>query len=337
MKYYNKSLILFVLFFLFLSSCSSRKEKTNDLIPDEISIKYESLIVRSDSSEIFTSLKTNEFADRLVSTVLAGKIKVYEPFDTSKILSKTDLRSIIGSWQDTVMGVEQTTKDTAYIIRQFGFDKSELTKILFEENWNFNKETFSLSKKVKNWCPVKVYFKEIDSANEDTLKKMLFWVKQIASQKPEKCSVLKENIVTEFSLYNSKVPDWLADMNPRRFVNIVLNNVLSGKTPAYDFFDKKKRLSVEEIKTNLGECIKTYSVENPNTESYDTLHIQSKMDIEEIRSVIFTEDWFIDWSSLSIFKTVKSIAFVRMYENSHEGGEYEIEKKIPFIVFLNNK
>lgn len=322
-----------------LSSCKSRidKSKTNDLIPNNIEVKYECLINYPGSSDIFTSLNKTNFVDKLVSTTLQGKIKVYDPFDTTKVLNKEDLKAVIGSWQDTVVGIDSKHADTALIIRQFGFDKTELKKILFTEDWYFNSQTFSLSKRVKTWCPVKVYFKEEDSTHEDTLKKMLFLVKQTSASKPQNCTLLKENVTTEFSLYNKNVPEWLSDLNPKRFMNILLENVLNKKIVAYDFFDKKKKLSVEEIKANMGECVKLYSVENPKTESYDTLRINSKMDLDEVKSIIFVEDWYIDWQTLAIYKTVKSVAPVRVYTTSHNGEEDEVEKKIAFIVQLNYK
>jgi len=324
---------------IFLGSCKSGndKSKTNDLIPNEIQVKYESLISFPESSEIFTTLDKTDFKDKLIATTLTGKIKVYDPFDTAKVLSKEEIKAVIGTWQDTVVGVNEKQGDTALIIRQFGFDKNELTKLLFIENWNFNSQSFTLTKDVKSWCPVKVYYKEDDTAKTDQLKKMLFLVKQNSSEKHGKCTLIKENVTTEFSLYNETVPEWLADLNPKRFMNILLDNVLSKKVEAYDFFDQKKKLSVEEIKTNMGECTKLYSVENTKTESYDTLRINSKMDLDEVKSIIFTEDWYIDWETLAICKTVKSIAPVRIYTTSHNGEDDEIEKKIAFIVRLNNK
>ena len=135
----------FLLVSSLLLSCKSGidKSKTNDLIPNEIQVKYESLIVLPESSEIFSSLEKTGFTDKLVSTTLQGKITVYDPFDTTKVLTKDDLKTVIGSWQDTVIGVGEKHADTALIIRQFGFDKTELTKLLFTENWFFNCQTFT--------------------------------------------------------------------------------------------------------------------------------------------------------------------------------------------------
>jgi len=329
--------LLFAIFSLWSCKSSNDKSLTNDLIPNEIQVKYESLIKLPESSEIFSSLDKTDFTSKLISTTLADKITVYDPFDTAKVLSKDEIKAVIGSWQDTVVGVNEKLGDTALIIRQFGFDKNELTKLLFTENWHFNSHTFTLTKTVKSWCPVKVYYKEDDTAKTDQLKKMLFLVKQKTGEKHGKRTLIKENVTTEFSLYNETVPEWLADLNPKRFMNILLENVIRKKVIAYDFFDQKKKLSIEEVKTNMGECTKLYSVENPKTDSYDTLRINSKMDLDEVKSIIFVEDWYIDWETLAICKTVKSIAPVRVYTSSHNGEDDEIEKKIAFIVHLNNK
>jgi len=318
-------------------SCKSGIDTStsNDLIPNAIQVKYENLISLPESSEIFTTLDKTGFTDKLIAKTLVGKIPVYDSFDTSKVLTKDEIKAVIGSWQDTVVGINEKKGDTALIIRQFGFDKSELKKLLFTENWWFNSKTFTLKKQVKTWCPVKVYYKEDDTAHSDLLKKMLFCVKQKDTPKPANCELIKENVTTEFSLYNETVPEWLADLNPKRFMNIVLDNIFNKNVVAYDFFDQKKKLSIEEVKANMGETTKIYSVENQKTEKFDTLRINSKMDLDEVKSLIFVEDWYIDWNTLAIYKTVKSIAPVRVYTSSHNGEDDEVEKKIAFIVHLN--
>src|ERR1035437_6136229 len=132
-----KSIVLeFCIISVLAFSCKSKQDtNSNDLIPSDIQVKYENVITFPESSEIFTSLDKTGFTDSLVKRTLGGKITIYDSFDTAKILSKDEIKTAIGSWQDTVVGVNAKKGDTALIIRQFGFDKSELQKLLFTENW----------------------------------------------------------------------------------------------------------------------------------------------------------------------------------------------------------
>jgi len=320
---------------VFYSCNISNKYSDNNLIPNEITVKYEHLIPNQQSSEIFSCIDKKQFAEKLIQTTLAAKIAVYDPLDTAKQLSKVELTKLIGSWNDTIVGIDEKRADTALVIRQYSFNKDELQKILFVENWAFDSKRFVMTKEVKQWCPVRVYNKRIDSNETEEIKKMLFWYKQTKPQANNNLTLLKANLTYEFELSNQAVPTWTQDLNAQRFIDILLDNVLQHKTIAYDFFDSKKHLSDKEIMENLGETTKNYTVENPKTGNADTLVVHQKMDIDEIKDVIFVEDWYIDWNTMMIVKKVKSIAPVRVFPSYTDAGEEETIKKIPFIVHLN--
>jgi hypothetical protein len=219
------------------------------------------------------------------------------------------------------------------ILKQRSFNKDELNKILFVETWQFNASKFVMTKDVERWCPVRTYMKQIDSVQSEEIKKMLFWVMQSDKKcEKNKMSLLKENISYEFNLTNETVPEWLRDFNHERFISLVLSQALSGKIAAFDFFNQTKQLSSKEIRENLGETTKYYFVENKTTGNFDTVEVASRYFPEEITSVIFVEDWYIDWNTLQILKKVKSIAPVRHYINYRDNGDEEMEKKITFIV-----
>jgi len=323
---------------LITSSCSNQGQycTDNDLIPKEVKVKYEQNLVVPDGSDAFKSIDRKDFVDKVLAAALTGKVKLYDQLDLDKQLSSGELNKIVGTWNDTLVGIDEKKVDTTLVVRQMSFNKDELARILFVEKWYFNSQRFVMTKDVEKWCPVRVYQKQVDSVQSEEIKKMLFWVKQETdtNNRPN-LTLLKENVSYEFNLTNESVPEWLTDLNSERFVSIILDNVLAGRVVAYDYFDQKKRLSNKEIRESLGETVKEYFVENKKTGGYDTVQVFSKFFPEEITSVLFVEDWFIDWNTLRIEKKVKSIAPIRKFMNYHENGDEEIEKKIPFIVHLN--
>ncbi len=319
-----------------LWSCQNQsKQQDNALLPSEIIIKYETELNAPDGSQVISSLEKTDFVSKLINTVLSGKVAVYEPLDTAKNIVKSNLTKLIGTWNDTLIAIDKKTTDTVMVVRTNYFNQKELRRILFEESWSFNSQKFTMKKDIRSWCAVRVYNKQIDSVDSEEVKKMLFWVKQKPNEKrPSNCTLLKSGVITEFSLYNQNVPEWLQDLNPKRFIQILLDNIYNKKVIAFDYFDQKKQLTEKEVKENLGETAKIYSIENKKTETYDTLRLTTKIDLEEVQSVLFIEDWYIDWNTLHIFKQVKSIAPIRTYLTSHDGYEDEIEKKIVFLVHL---
>lgn len=325
-------------FCLLLFSCSTVENhcNDNDLIPKEVKIKYEHNLLVPEESDVYQSFDKNEFVDKLIDIALSKKVAVFDQQDTARELSKEEVNKIVGQWNDTLIGVDEKKADTVLIVKTNGFNKNELVRLLIEETWCFNASKFTMTKDVKRWCPVRAFSKPIDSIQTEEVKKMLFWVKQNGSQFDKgNVSLLKENVSYEFSLTNENVPEWLRDFNHERFISLLLQQTLGDKVPAFDFFDQKKRLSNAEIRENLGETTKYYFVENKETGNYDTVIVSGRFFPEEITSVLFVEDWYIDWRNLHVFKKVKSVAPVRHYINYRDNGDEDVEKKIPFIVHFN--
>lgn len=335
--------IFFISSLLFFS-CNNCNEKTgtqqsyngNDLIPQKVVVKYEHNLIIPQETEIFSTISQETISDMIVSKTLNGSVKAYDAIERDQELSSAEINDIIGTTYDTLAEVSLKTFDTVMSVQKRTFDNSELQRLLFEESWSFNKEAFSFIKNVESYSPIRLFYRENDTLKKELLKQMLYWYSFDDSQKDKKdLTLLTENVTYEFGLYNNTNPAWLESLSPSRFVDILLDKVLEEGYPAYDFFsESNKQLSVEEIKENLGETIENYFIENPNTGEYDTVQVKSNFYPDELMSVIFIEDWYIDKDNLKIYKFVKKIAPVRQYTSFDEKGEEENTKRIPFYVNL---
>lgn len=307
--------------------------KTNDLLPKKVSIKYEHDMNVPDGSEVLSGFDYASFVNTLSSKALAGELKVYDPNDDKNVLPKRDVDIAVGVYNDTLIDISLETMDTVAQIRTFENDLSQIKRIFFQESWNFNEESFTMSKVVDQYSPIKIYYRDVDTAKLDMLKKQTFWVKGEADE--NNLQLIKENIAYEFNFYTTNSYRWLENLSIGRFTDILLDNVLEKKVEAYDFFEREKPLTVDEVRMRLGETVEYYYVEDENQQIVDTVEVKGEIYKDEIRSVLFVEDWYYDTKTFQIVKKVKQIAPIRQYINYYENGDQDEVKRVAFVINLN--
>lgn len=304
----------------------------NDLLPNTVKIKYEHNLTDSLFTDRYSVFELSSFVNNFVEKALTEDLPLYDGLDVSHKISKDEIQSTIGKRIDTLVDIDINTLDTVVTIVENSFNKQELTRLFMLEEWSFNKEKFKMTKEVSRYAPIRVYLKDKGSAQKELVKNLLFWVKK--KEEPKSKKLLVKNYAYEFDLYNMSNPDWLQDLSVNRFVDIILNSVLEEKVTAYefDFFSKEeKKLNLTEVRERLGATIENYV-----TDDMDTVQVIGNIYPDEIRSVIFVEDWYLDESTMAIIKDVKRIIPIRKYDRVDETtGEIEEVKTIPFFVNLN--
>lgn len=322
-----------------LTSCSgsstseSKTPVANDLLPTEVVVKYEHELLIAPDAEKIKGIDYVAFVTSLAEKIKAKKIDVYDPLDKTKKLDEKNLSYIFDDRVNRTSMIDEKTFDTIVKEVPYKFDPASVQKLVFREEWNFSKEKFAMTKTVREYAPIRMVKRDLDGNGFDVAKQMLLWVK--ADKKSETRTLLAENVTYELNLYNQDNPEWLESLSVSRFVDLILSQVLDGKSKAYDFFSNDKvALSTDVIRTNLGATVETYYVENEEKNVTDTVQVAGNIYPDEIRSVIFVEDWYVD-DNMMIYKTVKRIAPVRHYHMVNELAEDEIVKKVPFIVDLN--
>jgi len=316
----------------------SNSQNSNDLIAQDVKIKYEHTLSDTLFPDKFSTLDINAFVNTFVDNCLEKEYPIYDPFDFSKKLPKNEILNCMGTRVDTLIDINEKTLDTVVTIKENSFNKKELTRLFMEEKWSFNKESFTMTKEVTKYAPIRVYMKDKPGVQKELVKNLMFWVKPNKEDRGDK-TLIVENYAYEFDLYNASHPDWMQNLSVSRFVNIILDKVLSGDVKAreFDFLsNNNKVLSVSEAKERLGATIENYFTENEKTGEIDTVQVIGNIYPDEIRGVVFIEDWYIDYTNLELTKKVKRIIPIRKYDRVDEAtGEIDEVKTIPFYVELN--
>ncbi|MDR3184177.1 MAG: gliding motility protein GldN [Prevotellaceae bacterium] len=149
------------------------------------------------------------FVQALVSAIQSGAIKAYDT-DTDEFTTELLPEDLRGRFEITDR-TETRAKldgsgDTTMVIRG-EFNWGEVRELLVKEDWFFDKHHSQMYVRIIGICPIRVYAKEIRTADEDEdmapemVKKQLFWiyypdVRKVLANTP--CYV-GENEVTQVS------------------------------------------------------------------------------------------------------------------------------------------
>ncbi|MBK8807518.1 MAG: hypothetical protein IPO21_13105 [Bacteroidales bacterium] len=324
---------------LIIASCQNQQksesnQNKNALIPSEVLVTYEHNMIVTNQT-IFKSMEVDTFVNFLVTNTLNGKIAVTSAFDNQSKLSLEEINRQIGTYQDTVFAFDTNTGTDQQIIKNVNFNKKNLQRLVMNERWFFDEETFSMKKEVLKYAPISIFYKDSDTLKTDQIKKLHFWYNfEKTPNKPfENMMLIGSDISYEFNLYNGTTPHWLESLSVNRFVEILINRAVKENKDVYDYFDKTK-LNEKKVRENLGESTEEYYVEDENGTVTDTVVSTNNFDPMEITTVIFIEDWYLDTTDMRIYKKVKQIAPVRVFTSSNYKGDEEISKKIPFVLYL---
>lgn len=337
---------LFLCSLLAFSACTQNEESNpkkqtqdnyNDLIANEVIIKYEHNLTDTLFRDKYSILDIQKFSNTFIDNCLEKDYPIYDGLNLEQKLDKQEIINYVGTRVDTIIDINEETLDTVVTIREKSFDRKELSRLFIEEEWSFNKETFTMTKEIQKYAPIRVYVKDKLGIPKEVVKNLLFWVKSDNTSKEG--TLIVENYAYEFDLYNASHPDWLQGLSVNRFVKIILDKVLSGETKAFEFdflTNEKKALTISEAKERLGATVENYFTQNENTGEIDTVQVIGNIYPDEIKAVVFVEDWYMDFSNLKLTKKVKKIIPVRKYDKVMEAtGEIEEIKTIPFFVELN--
>ncbi len=222
--------------------------------------------------------------------------------------------------------------------RKMNYSHPKIEGVKCYENWAFDENKFSLQKDVFAYSPF------ISYDNEDDLQsrkyKLVGYIIQPKKQDKSKMKYLKTiSYEIGYTTYdedrNMNTPH-IEDFDPlfwneahtKKFSEQLFTRAFSGKAKCYDY-STGNPIDTVQIKKN---CItRTYIADEfsgypQGSEQHDYLIPQ------EVKSLIFTEKWYINTKTLAIKKEVISVSPVGYY--TPEGGTAE-KRKIPFTLKFN--
>ncbi|MDF1551266.1 MAG: hypothetical protein P1P88_25825 [Bacteroidales bacterium] len=263
----------------------------------------------------------------------------------------TEILSSLGASADTIMKVDDNGELEKAVI-QHNADTSEIQALFFFDEWFFDEASFSFSKKVLAYSPIRKYGRNgLEDEEEWRYRKVGFFVapelKKRKYKKIQKRMKLLAHVKYEFSIDNKELfgnreddlalftedldaPNWNSYAR-QNFRKLLIDRVLSQKSKAYDYYTGNL-LSLEKLKAQLGnEKFEVVTID-PETGDEKIIEYETEIVNEFIKSVIFIEDWYIDPQTMLIDKRVTGIAPVRFTEDMETGN---IEKKVAFVLYFD--
>ena len=156
------------------------------------------------------------------------------------------------------------------------------------------------------------------------------------SEKEDDKNVFSDKIVYEINLEkDADRPSWLEKLDSKKLVDYLIDNVLSGKLKAYDYFTNQY-LTQKELKKIVESHTDTTFVQNPETGVNETKVTKYEFDRSDVKSLVFIEKWYIKDDS-KFKKKVKGIGLVKHYYKKAEGENLDekLLKDLLFVVEFN--
>jgi hypothetical protein len=265
----------------------------NHLVKQTVDLSYEQSMIVPEEYWFFSGIDFSHFVSQLTQKTLEKKITAYYPLSSIEIMPD-DLQ------------------------KKFATPQNEIQYLVFDEEWVLDTAKFEMKKYVQSYTIVREYIRKTLIETEEPTKSLLakYIFKNTQNADLKKLTLLKKNVSYEVTLENSDNPEWLENINRKHTLQLVIDCALQQKAKAYSFMlrDSLIELSVSEIKQRLGDENLLYINYDETNGDEDTVSVHKEIDIEEFTGLAFIEDWYIDNNTMQIYKDVKGIAPVRIYQ-----------------------
>ena len=256
----------------------------------------------------------------------------YKQIDTTMVLKRIGIKSDTIYVDNLDGGLEKKA------IRTKAYGTDSISVIRSKEIWKFDAKNFKFYKKVFAYSPaIKFYREKGGNAQYRLIATILNneSLNEFSEKVPRKMKLFKK-IKYEFGYDSEKmlktdIPEsekeeslFWNSYNKKKFKEIIFDRITNKKHDVYSF-DKMQKLSLAEVDSLMVLGV----VEDIDPETGEMNYIKKKYQIEDLKTFIFYENWYINPKTLQIHKKVLGVAPV-FYISSDK-----IEKKIPFFIYLN--
>ena len=307
--------------------------KTNDLLSSEVVVKDYINLASNDNPDWIKSAVDNKVIKTILDIAIEGKVIVNTVDDGDTIpMTVGEINSNLGMFQDTMqMEISEDTYIDTVITTPA--KPEEVEGIFFKENWKFDATSFSFTKQIHEYLPVREYYKQLSNGIIDTttkVKKLVF--KVINDNNSKNFEKIASDVTTAF-YFNAELPNFINGLDITRFANYLINYSYKDKKDVYDFYEPNSKLSYTDAKGLLGASSDTIQLEVTPGNFKETV-LNYDPEPEEIIGVIFVEDWYLDKETLSFKKEVKGLAPIRRFNDIDPEGESFTKTTIPYLIKL---
>ena len=192
--------------------------------------------------------------------------------------------------------------------------KNEFNKLYFLEEWNFDKKTFTMSKEIVAYMPVRRWVRN----QGEVIHQALFQIIQEGNAKKayKELTKIGSDLKYEYEFSPLEYTDVSIGIDRIKFTNYIFDGIVKNNIKAYE-----PTYLVDNSKTIFSS---RKDIEIVSKDSLNSSELRS-----QITSLIFVEDWYIDKETLFLYKKVNGIGFVKTGFNSPH------DKKILFFIFFD--
>lgn len=310
-------------------SCSSEQTQKNEadmsnhLIQPTVELTYEYNMYVPQEYWFMKGIDGKSFISQLFEKTAQGGVTAFYPFTTT-----------VYPEGQAAMTFSQESQSAVPV--------TEITHLVFDEEWAFDSTLNKMLKKVKNYSLVRSQ-KVQDSVTE--IKKTLLATYNCdeavqIDTNDSHIVLLESDIAYEVAFDNQIFKNSFDNFPTSHVVKVLIDNLLSEKHSVYVFTSREplQKMTAREVRESLGEEIKEseYYFEGSDSDSLLTEYDTVRMDYSEIKGFAFIEDWYVNTNNMSIYKIVKGYAPVREYPKMLEEDYYELVRTIPCLLFLSD-
>lgn len=319
-----KNILFFLIILLLLSSCKSLFDEKSDciscenaLIPKDVIIMHEFAFKDTVHPDWLSNFDGDLFTKEVFTHVKNEKIKIYQ----------NNLFNLRNTPEWNMVPVEINT----HIL------EDTIISLMFLEKWFLHEDKLQFNKEIMAYAPVRKYLK--GQEKRDTgLKEIMFWI-QNASQSSKKAEKqIAEDIYYMIDLENLNH----VNFDKQLFFEFLIKKIINNDVDVYDFFSNEK-IAITELKKRFGFGNEKVAVQDPVTgviryemanDDMSDKDFIATVPYNEIKYLIFKEDWYVNNTGNQIKKEVKTVALVREYEKygDMENGK---SKEILFSIHLH--
>jgi hypothetical protein len=361
-----KLLIFIIISTLFFESCIHDKEKQakNNLLPDNLRVVYSVLLKDTGLPENYQDISDINFNEYILKQVFSEKIQAYVPIDRGDYypysFSDCDSLHLVGIAER----MKVISNYTAESLNKLASERTIST--LFTEDWYYYNTDFKFEKKVIGFEPVILFYRNEDTTRQTPVMKKLFRIipEKNMSEAQIKNSQARMKLVkkVEFEFYFNQsefllnqndslcasclnnnggiLEDYFApfmtSITRRKFVSMLLDKVLKDSMTVYSPYERNLKMTKDDVLSRLDALDQSTKVLDPETGEIKVCIAKGVINKDEIKSVIFIEEWYLDTESLRMEKKIIGIIPVRHYYRMDESEGGELVKKKLFLAYFNN-
>jgi hypothetical protein len=308
----------------------------------------------------------------ILNGVFKQKVDVYDPDylnsdNYNGLIERIDLMQVKHRMDMETRTITVLDNSGKYVEKTIDskIDTSEFFSLAFLEDWTVNKKPFSMTKVVRAYAPIRKFYKGGDNSGDINFKIAFLCLDTIDNSKDALISSkrmmmtnkikyeyflipdVNDDIKGSFKNYFSTIWDcggegWLHDykspyfnnVSKSRFLDMLINKALKENHPVYDF-ETNKQLTIDQINENFDAGIDTILVENfEEPGSFIKRTVERTIRINELKSIIFDEEWYIDPVNLRMQKKVVAVSPVRYYYHMDDPNYQNPIRKIAFTIYF---